>query len=110
MHDFLLILAYTSSSICLIVIMSTKLVKKQLNGILTEVFKPLEEESGAYSAKKRSKSLAKVHKNKPLKNKRQFIPAKNVREANLSYFRSTKESSKATQALLKELLHGNAPK
>jgi hypothetical protein len=89
--------------------MSTKLVKKQLNGVLTEIFKPLEELE-AESAKKNAKSITKSQKKKLLKTKGQKNNVKIVREANLSYFRSTKKSSKATQELLNELLNANAAK
>jgi paraquat-inducible protein B len=88
--------------------MSTKLVKKQLNGVLTEIFKPLEELE-VESAKKNAKSITKSQKKKLLKTKSQNN-VKIVREANLSYFRSTKKSSKATQELLNELLNDNAAK
>ena len=43
--------------------MSTKLVKKQLNGVLTEIFKPLEELE-VESAKKNAKSITKSQKKK----------------------------------------------
>lgn len=88
--------------------MSTKLVKKQLNGVLTEIFKPLEEVK-VESARKNAKSIKKLQKKKLLKTKSQNN-VKFVREANLSYFRSTKKTSKATQELLNELLNANAAK